>query len=199
MIQPERLADRFREAAILLESQGPVAWALTLGELTWQRADDWEHARDPRLHIPEPLDDEDDERARTGRSDEEEERRRLDAAASAYKSELSKLTERLQADMARMSTIIEICCPSRPKHLQAKDLLVAQVEADGWCGSCWRHDQHLVPITLRSNGDPYYRSRCKPCGEWRREHNQDPPLAVLEIRHSGKRLTTAAVARVLAR
>lgn len=64
----------------------------------------------------------------------------------------------------------------------------AQVEADGWCGSHWRIGE-LVPVTLRTTGEPWYRGRCRRCGSW---PEGDPPREVLETWRDGKTLRVKA-------
>lgn len=200
MIEPERLADRLQECAVLLRTQGGGS---TLGDLTWQRCDDWTDATMPRL--VEPLSDEQEERARAGRSEDDETRRRDEAAAARYKAELSALTKRLEADIARLTRIIGICNPQKPKELRRGDRTAAQVLAEGSCPTCWRIGVDEA-ITLRPEKDPekvarpYYKDRCKWCGEWRAEHGQDAPLSILRIHHTpGRHLTTADVAKALGR
>lgn len=178
MISSEQLADRMTATARLLESQGPVAW---------ERVSDWTiagrmPARGERgggmADGADPLERIDD--------------RREDAAAGRYYDEVKTLAARLEADMARLSRIVGICCPTPPKSLATRDMQLAQVAADGWCVSCWRNDQHLEPIA-----DGRYRDRCRACGDWKGEHGQDPPVPILVLRHSGRRITTAAVAAAM--
>lgn len=164
------------------------------GDLTWGRASDWTSAGNLPSNgtrgggMAEGAEDDD-------RHDDRQE----DAAAARYHDELDTLTKRIDADCARLRRIIGICAPTPPKQLHNRDLLVAQVAADGWCISCWRDDQHLTPIALRPSGQPYYRDRCRACGEWKAEHGQDPPKLILELRHAGRRITTADVERALGR
>lgn len=65
---------------------------------------------------------------------------------------------------------------------------------EDWCTSCFRDDQHHVPVTLRrSDGSPYYAGLCKWCGDFRREHGQLPSLPILRARHQGKRITSRMI------
>lgn len=194
MIEPDRLADRLQDCAVLVRMQGPV---------TWERCEDWTSARMPRP--VEALDDDQEAREREGRSDVDEDDRREDAAAARYHAELAALTKRLDADLARLTRIVSICNPARPKHLSNRDLLVAQVAADGWCVSCWRDDQNLTPITLMPKRPcdvkpaPYYRDLCRACGAWKGEHGQLPPVEILVLWHSGRRVTAARADKALGR
>lgn len=178
MIEPDVLADRLQDVAVLLRAQGGV---------TWERVDDWTSARMPRA--VEPDDDDMEQRARDGRSDDDEDNRREDAAAARYKGELAGLTKRMDADAARLTRIVSICNPDHPEGLKNRDLLAAQVAADGWCVSCWRNDQHLTEITLRPEKDPtkkrypFYRDTCRPCGDYKKENGQYPPPSVLRHWH----------------
>lgn len=175
MIAPEVLADRLDELAVRLRSQGGV---------TWERVTDWETATDPRLHVPEPRDEEGEARVRQGRSDVDEEDRKGDAAAARYRSELTSLAGRVYADLARIETIITVCNPDQPERLANRDLLAAQVAAEGWCPSCWRDDQHLQEIELRkSTGKPYYRGLCRWCGGWKGDTGSIPPVWIVKKHH----------------
>jgi hypothetical protein len=127
-----------------------------------------------------------------GETDDRIDDRREDAAAARYLPELQALTRRLEADLARLVRIAGICNPAAPKNLATRDMLVAQVEADGWCGSCWRDDQHLTPVAERPNGTAYYRGRCRFCGEWKANTREDPPLEVLRPHHEGRRIRVRA-------
>lgn len=115
-----------------------------------------------------------------------------DATASRYHDEVAHLVKALHDSAARLARIHQIVMPGQPRRLQGKDMLVTQVAADGWCVSCWRHDQTLVPIALRTSGPDkgkaYYRDRCRFCGGWKAEHGQDPNMDTLERHHDGRRI-----------
>lgn len=76
----------------------------------------------------------------------------------------------------------------RAGRLEDRHLTAAQVEADGWCGSHWRIGE-FVTITTRPSGEPFYRGRCRRCGEW---PGGDPPVDVLRIWRDGRSLRVAA-------
>lgn len=177
MIQHDRLADTLEAAAHHVRQQG---------NLTWGRTSDWTTAgRMPSTGV---------NGGGLGEAtpDETNGDMREDRAAARYHDELDKLTARLDADLHRLTRIMNICCPPPPKSLQSKDMLAAQVAADGWCLSCWRDDQHLEPISVRPTGQAYYRDRCRPCGQWRNEHGEDPPPDILRARHTGRRIRVKA-------
>lgn len=192
MIDPYRLSDLLQETANVVRSQGA---------LTWERVQDWTlPGRMPaRGQRGGGLTDPD------GEPDERSDDRKEDLAAARYHDELATLTRRVEADTARIRRIIAICNPDRPKNLANRDLLLAQVAADGWCISCWRDDQNLTPVTMqpargsRDKGTPYYRDLCRACGSWKAEHGQLPPMEILVLRHSGRRVTTADADRALAK
>lgn len=163
------------------------------GVLTWERVEAW--TRDGKM----PATGERGGGVGDAEAEDAARDRMEDAAAARYQDELDKLTKRLEADLLRLCRIMDICCPQPSKQLANRDLLAAQVAAEGWCVSCWRDDQHLTPITLRPGGQPYYRDRCRACGEWKAEHGQDPPKMILELRHAGRRITTADAAKALGR
>lgn len=196
MIDVEALADRLDEMAKLLRTRGGGAVQRTKGQLMVQRCEDWENAIDPRLHVPEPGDDETDVLRREGRSDIEEEDRKGDAAASRYKAELSKLTDGIGARLSRLTTIVNICNPERPGRITKGDQTAAQVAAEGWCVSCWRDDQ-----TFEMLATGQYRDRCRFCGDWKGAHGEDPPVWLLRKRriHGKRMVTTSDVAKALAK
>lgn len=169
MIPVDKLRQRFLTSANNLAH---------LGASTWQRFDDW--ADNPAI-------------ARdalrggglgNGKNDDRLEDERLDRQAAAYQHELDTLTRRLEADHHRLDTLLRIANPDRPSSLRPGELTNAQLIADGWCPSCFRHDKHLAPIA-----EGRYRDRCRPCGEHRASTGGDPSLEDLRIMHSrGKRV-----------
>ena len=181
MIDPDKLADHLTNTAQAVRARGDV---------TWGRVHDW------TLPGRMPARGERGGGMGPGAPDERIDDRREDAAAARYHTEMQALTKRLDADLARLTRIISICCPVPPKTLANRDLLAAQVAADGWCVSCWRDDQHLTPITTQRtrNGTevPLYKDRCRWCGEWRSHSRQDPPLDVLQAHHEGRRIRVRA-------
>lgn len=163
--------------AVLKSEQGP---------LIWQRAKDW--TRVDQIATDSTRGGGVGEAA----SDTQIEDRHLDAIASRYHAELDKLTDRIAADLHRLRRISTITSPAPARTLASKELLAAQVAADGWCISCWRDDQHLHPISKRPNGDPYYTDLCRACGEWKATNGELPPLDVLKTRHAGGRVRVKA-------
>lgn len=64
----------------------------------------------------------------------------------------------------------------------------AQVEADGFCGSCWRIGK-LVSVQCRPSGEPYVRGRCRFCRDW---PNHLPALDDLRTYHAGRTVWVSA-------
>ena len=196
MIEPEQLATRAGAFMVALNMQGPG---------TWERCDNWTDSRMP-LHR-EPLSTEEQEDAkRECRSDLDDEERRDAAAAARYRARLEAATARWLAATAEIETIITVCNPPKAKTLKNRDLQLAQVAAEGLCVSCWKDDARHTDIELRPEKNPYvkakpyYKDRCRFCGQWKAEHGQDPPVSILRIHHTtGRNLTTADVAKALGR
>lgn len=130
-------------------------------------------------------------------SDRDLEDRLGDRVASRYHAELRQILERQVNDMERLSRLREILFPPQPLKIAGKHMLAAQIATEGWCVSCWRNDRTCNPIALRPTGEPYYKDRCRPCGEWQAEYGQDPPMSILKLRHDGRRVTQADVDEAL--
>lgn len=104
--------------------------------------------------------------------------------ATRYAHELATLTQRIHADLARLTTLVQIAHPDQPRVLRHSDMTATQLIADGWCPSCFRDDGYLEPITPNR-----YRDRCRRCGDFRAASGKDPSVDELRIMHSrGKRL-----------
>lgn len=156
------------------------------GDLIWQRTEDWVKPRVPAAG----------ERgggSGEGPSDYVLEERKDDAAASRYYAEVRAITKRMTDDSRRLCEIASLAVPPKSAVLTNRNLQAAQVAAEGWCVSCWRDELTCEPIALRPTGEPYYKDRCRGCGMWKAEHGQDPPLAILQKRHAGIRVTTRDV------
>lgn len=161
------------------------------GDLIWQRTLDWVKRLMPTKGergggTAEPTDRDIEDRVG-------------DRAASKYHDEVLTTIARVRADLARLLRIADLVDPPAAITLKSGQLQIAQVAAEGWCVSCWRNDKTCNPIALRPNKQPYYKDRCRPCGEWKHEHGQDPPMSILAMRHAGRRVTTADVAMATAR
>ena len=106
-----------------------------------------------------------------------------DHRATRYAEELSHLLRRLNSDLNRLVTLVQIAHPE-PRVLRHSDMTATQLVADGWCPSCFRDDRYLEPITPGR-----YRDRCRRCGDFRAATGKDPSVDELRIMHSrGKRL-----------
>lgn len=100
-----------------------------------------------------------------------------------YRLTVADLAARLQ----KFRSFQQVAFPKQTP-LEAKHLTTTQVEADGWCGSHWRIGE-FVAISTRPTGEPFYRGRCRRCGEW---PEGDPPTEVLQTWKSGRSLRVAA-------
>ena len=182
MIAAADLADRLNAASCAVRTQGP---------LTWERLEDW--------HTPGRLPTHGTRGGGMAEGADDDERlldRKDDIAASRYWDEMRTLTRRLEADLARLNTILGIANPERPRTVASRDMQLAQVEAEGWCGSCWRNDQNLTAVTMQKSRNgaevPKYRGRCEWCGKHRKATGEDPPIEYLRARHEGRRVRVKA-------
>jgi hypothetical protein len=104
---------------------------------------------------------------------------RSDREASRLAAEWMRVRVQLQDALQRAAWLMD---QAKAEHRQLdKHRTPAQVEADGWCGAHWHAVKALVPITLRSSGEPYYKGRCRFCGSW---PGGDPPADVLRTRQA---------------
>lgn len=172
--------------ALLAALSGATGHLWDHGDLLWQRTADWEKTK--RI-APPSLREDDEEQV----SDREAEERQGDALADRFRPEVRQLAKRIRTDLARLAQIDAIVIRAQPERLKNRDLLAAQAAADGWCLSCFRDDQFLSPIAVRpGTNQPYYRDRCRPCGEWKSANGEDPPIDVLRTRHRGGRVRVKA-------
>lgn len=105
--------------------------------------------------------------------------RKDDRAASRLRGQWLRAQVRLDSVLAELGWLMDQAkADHRPLD---KHRTPAQVEADGWCGSCWKSVKALVAVTLRPSGEPYYKGRCRFCGSW---PGGDPPADVLRTRQS---------------
>ena len=158
-------------------------------DLLWQRTVDWQR-------IQKHADDSRGGGSGEAASDDVIEDRIGDATAARYHDEVQALARRILADLQRWQKIASIVLPPQPRKLQGRDMLAAQVAAEGWCVSCWRDEQTLVPIPVKASGpqkgQPYYTDLCRFCGGWKGEHGQVPPIDILQRHHDGRRITRKA-------
>ena len=157
-------------------------------------ADNWQRLRSDLLSRHDGADDEQDEARRASASDDERNDRRWDEQAAGYAKELAAILGRVDADLTRLTRLEGILCPDQPKQLGNRDLLAAQVAADGWCVSCHRDDGYCEPVWESRS-----RDGCQWCARWRTSEGAWPPVALVRWRHRnpGRALTTADVARLL--
>lgn len=92
---------------------------------------------------------------------------------------------------------IDAATPRRPNQIADQDRLAAQVGVEGWCSSCFRNAGRLVPQAMHSNGQVKHRGLCRWCADFEREYGRKPPLSLLQQRHAGRSITTAAIDKAL--
>lgn len=133
------------------------------------------------------------------------ETKRRARAAELHDEYLTKLNQ-LDRLITETERIIDVACPpniAEVKNRRTQDLdpiTAADAAAAGWCRSCWRNDQQMVPITTQTKtGLRYYRDYCKWCGEFEAAHNIEPPPELLQMRHDGRRITATDVDKAIAR
>lgn len=160
------------------------------------RASAWQVSNDALLRPDDGSDEDQDEARRESRSDKDRRESMWDAQAARYADELAALLKRVDADMARLTRLNEILCPDQPHQLTNRELLSAQIAAEGWCVSCHRDAGWCEPLWEGRS-----RDGCQWCAKWRRSEGGWPPLALVKWRHRnpGRQLTTADVARELGR
>jgi len=83
-----------------------------------------------------------------------------------------------------------------PKPITTSAADSVDLAADGWCTSCHRDNNYCEPVGM-NKGQKVYNDVCRWCGDFRREHKQVPPLALLRARHEGRRVTLTMVERAL--
>lgn len=166
-VDPDTITDALTEA---LRTWRP------LGSSTIDRFTDWEQPRLP--------DSQERGGGDGGTASVDTIRDRIeDHQANRYAEELSHLLRRLNSDLNRLVTLVQIAHPE-PRVLRHSDMTAAQLVADGWCPSCFRDNRYLEPITPGR-----YRDRCRRCGDFRAASGKDPSVDELRIMHSrGKRL-----------
>ena len=112
---------------------------------------------------------------------------KAERVASRHLHEWRLLMSDAKAMMGRVTLLDRTAFPPGSK-LEPSHMTTSQLEADGWCGSHWRI-REFVAITTRPTGEPYYRGRCRSCGQW---PGGDPPIEVLKAWRDGRPLRMAA-------
>jgi len=97
------------------------------------------------------------------------------------------------AALARV-LVVEITAWAPPSNEMQHPDPSATTAPDGWCASCWRDDHAHQPITVRGvTSIPYYAGVCQWCGDFRARYKSLPPLAILRLRHQGRRITETVI------
>lgn len=169
------------------------------GQLAWDTMDGWQHG--PRK-APEA-----GERGGGGgeagaedRKDEAIQRARAARHFAAFLADLDAADVLVQSLIRRM----DVACPPHPSALRNKagdldPVTAADAAAAGWCKSCWRNDQQMVPVTPPEGKSRLkrYRDYCRWCGDFVGQHKIEPPLELLKVRHAGGRISEADVDKAI--
>lgn len=118
-----------------------------------------------------------------------------DAAAARLHQQLTATTRALEDDVSHWLRLTTIANPDRQT---LKPATPADFALAGWCRSCARDDGHLTPVAVHPDGKRKYVDLCNGCGSWARDHDgAHPPLEILQLRHTGKRVTSADYTRIM--
>jgi len=138
-----------------------------------------------------------------GDPEREDERKRRAHAAKVH-ADLNEFHRDLDRVVQRGLRLYDVAFPGHPAELRNKrtndldPVTSADVAAAGWCRSCWRNDQQMVPIEVNKRTSlRYYRDFCRFCGAFVGQHKIEPPLPILVKRHAGRRITEADIAEAL--
>lgn len=176
-----RLADRLRRTADLLHERGARAFDLAAAWKDNLRAASLEPSfggsSDPTGTTAAARAD----RGVTPLNDDTLLHSRLKAAVGA-----------LDFDCGLVTNLVLQACPTPPKQKQDDT-----GPGEGWCQSCYRNGRHLEPEATHRNGRVMYRGSCSWCWGFQSEHGQRPPVSLLKLRHTGRRITTRDVANAL--
>lgn len=159
-----------------------------------QRTDEWRHADDALLTLPDDGSDEEADENRRQLRTEVDRRDRMDSVqAGRYYDELSALVQRMEDDARRLTRLREIILPPGGRLLP-KIIQRAEVASEGFCVSCHRDNNWCEPVWEGRS-----RDGCQWCARWRTSEGAWPPVALVRWRHRnpGRPLTTADVARAL--
>lgn len=112
---------------------------------------------------------------------------------TATRAQLDDLDRHIRAALDHLDHARAIQARALKAH-QARPTPPAQDSAPpGACRSCWRDGRHFEPTA-----EGRYTHACRWCGDFRANEGIDPPVALLEKRHRGERITTADVAKAKA-
>lgn len=114
--------------------------------------------------------------------------RREDRKAAGYHAEYRTVLARMEADALRLVFLLTEGSQEQRRKIQGKDMLAAQVAANGQCVSCFRYDNTLKDREKGSDGHFYDKEACRRCAGFKREHGIYPPLSLLEHWHGKGKL-----------
>lgn len=103
--------------------------------------------------------------------------------------ELRELLVQVSAIVRRIDTL---CQPYRLTPTSSRTQALTEAPKD-WCTSCYRDNQHHEPVSIKRDGTAYYDGLCRWCGDFLKAHSVLPTRALLEHRHTGRRVTEKMV------
>lgn len=108
--------------------------------------------------------------------------------------------------------LLYAACPQNTMPDQFEPDTPVQISAAGWCVSCHRDGGYCEPVSMRPDGTRRYRDYCTWCGTYVAEARKQtttktkgkkkktqteqalwPPIALIEARHRGRRITQQMV------
>jgi hypothetical protein len=147
---------------------------------------------------PTSFDFHDEDEADPAAEDRRQERNSASRAGvhrTEFESDLRALDRLVQSINRRM----DMACPPDMSELRNRRTgefdpeTAADALAAGWCPNCWQVDQAHVPLTKNRSGIRYYSDRCRPCGDFRKEHGIDKPRPIVAAHLEGRRLSPQEV------
>jgi hypothetical protein len=115
--------------------------------------------------------------------------RQVDARVAGYYDELTAALGKAAKGVTEALNLAAMILPDPVQKITTKDMQSAQLAADGWCISCARDRNEGLPH-LRPVASGRYADRCRFCGEWKRDHGQDPPIELVKARNLGHTIRT---------
>lgn len=109
--------------------------------------------------------------------------------------ELREIIVQMAALARRADTI---CAHYRLTERSARDQAMTEAPKD-WCTSCYRDNRHHEPVGTKRDGTAYYEGLCRWCGDFHKAHGVLPTRALLEHRHTGRRVTEKMVEAAIRR
>lgn len=129
---------------------------------------------------------------------------REEARVALRHAEFKGLLRVLDAVVQRVFRIMDAACPPDMSDLRNRRTgefdpeTALDIEASGHCPNCWLATGEHVPLSTDGRGIRFYSDRCKPCGDFRREHGVDKPKQIIVGHKEGRRFSSGEVDRLIA-